>query len=384
MVTNHETHPLPQGCPLVAVIAAALIVVSTASAQGGPNTSAALPDAPSRAAEQEQAPKAGKGSISGLVLDANQGLVPGAAVTLETLPAGVAEDAASPANETVPPVENTSDSEGRFRFAGLPPGRYRFTITAPGLQTFVSSEITLREGQQHEAPNIALPVAATASDVTVRVTERELAEEQIQSEMKQRVLGIIPNFYMSFVWDAAPLETKQKFKMAVRARSDPFSFFAAGVAAGIQQARNSYPSFGQGAEGYAKRYGTTYATGTLSRFFGSAVYPSLFHQDPRYFYKGTGSVGQRTWYAFTRSFVARGDNGKWQPNYSHVMGSLTAGAISNAYYPGRERGVGLTFENAALGLVFTGVGNVVREFALRHITNNVAPYNNGQKPIPSK
>lgn len=384
MAGNRKCHPLLQGCPLVAVTAATLMVLSTARAQGGPSTSAALPDAPGRTTEQEQVPKVGRGSISGLVLDVNQGLVPGATVSLETLPPGISENAASPANETVPPVENTSDSEGRFRFSGLPPGRYRFTITAPGLQTFVSAEITLKEGQQHEAPNIALPVASAASEVTVRVTEHELAEEQIQSEMKQRVLGIIPNFYMSFVWDAAPLQTKQKFKMAVRARSDPFAFFAAGIAGGIQQARNTYPSFGQGAEGYAKRYATTYATGTLSRFFGSAVYPALFHQDPRYFYKGSGSVGQRAWYAFTRSFVARGDNGKWQPNYSHVMGSLSAGAVSNLYYPGRERGVRLTFENAALGLAFTGVGNVVREFALRHITSGVASYNQGQKPISTK
>ncbi len=189
---------------------------------------------------------------------------------------------------------------------------------------------------------------------------------------------------MSFVWDAAPLKTKQKVKMAVRARSDPFAFFAAGVAAGIQQGRNTYPSFGQGTEGYAKRYGSTLATGTLSRFFGSAVYPAVFHQDPRYFYKGSGGLGQRTWYAFTRSVVARGDNGKWQPNYSHILGSMTAGAISNLYYPGRERGVGLTFQNAALGIGFTGVGNVVREFALRHITHGVATYNQGQKPIPTK
>ena len=384
MAVIHERHPVPQGRPLVVALAAAFVVLCTAGAQSGPSAPAELPNAPGRTTEQEQAPKAGKGSISGLVLDANQGLVPGASVTLETLPSGVAEDAATPANEMVPPVKETSDSEGRFRFAGLPPGRYRYTITAPGLETFVSSEVTLKEGQQHEAPNIALPIASTSSEITVRVTERQLAEEQIQAEMKQRVLGIIPNFYMSFVWDAAPLETKQKFKMAVRARSDPFSFFAAGIGAGIQQARNSYPSFGQGAQGYAKRYGGVYATGTLSRFFGSAVYPSLFHQDPRYFYKGSGSVGQRAWYAFTRSFVARGDNGKWQPNYSHVMGSLSAGAISNLYYPGKERGVRLTFENAALGLAFTGVGNVVREFALRHITHGVAPYNQGQKPIPSK
>lgn len=362
---------------------ASLVAFSTAGAQGGgPAVASMLPDSPgySMAAQAQ----AGKGSISGLVLDVNQGLVPGAKVSLETMPAGVAEDDATPENEPIPPVEVTSDAEGRFLFPNLPAGRYRFVITAPGLETFVSSEITLKDGQQHEAPQIALPVAATSTEVTVRVTERQLAEEQVDAELHQRVLGIIPNFYTSFVWDAAPMVAKQKFKMAVRARSDPFSFVAAGIAAGIQQGRNTYPSFGDDALGYGKRYAGVYVTGTLSRFLGSAVYPSLFHQDPRYFYKGAGSVRQRAWYAMTRSVVSRGDNGKWQPNYSHILGGMSAGAISNLYYPGKERGVRLTFENAALGLLFTGFGNVVREFALRRVTHGVPAYNQGQKPVPKK
>lgn len=327
-----------------------------------------------QAAQQMPAIQLHTAAIFGEVLDVNQGIVPGAKVTLQT--AGVTGDqGASPAREVI------SDAEGRFRFSELPAGKYTFTISSAGLETFVSAEITLRDGQQHEAPKIALPIATATNDVTVRVTQRELAEEQINAEMKQRVFGIVPNFYSSYVWDAAPLEPKQKFKMALRARTDPFTFIATGIAAGIQQARNTYPSYGQGAEGYAKRYGAAFATGSLSRFLGSAVYPALFHQDPRYFYKGSGSVGNRAWYAMTRSVVARGDNGKWQANYSHILGGLTAGAVSNLYYPDKERGVRLTFENAALGIGFTALGNLVREFGLRHVTHGVAVYNNGQKPI---
>ena len=342
-----------------------------------------LENAPSaiylRSLEQaaQQSAQLHTGSIYGEVLDVNQGIVPGAKVTLQI--------ARESNDQSLPPErEVTSDSEGRFRFSDLPAGKYTFTISSAGLETFVSSEISLRDGQQHEAPKIALPIASATSDVTVKVTQRELADEQIKAEMGQRVLGILPNFYSSYVWDAAPLAPKQKFKMAVRSRSDPFVFVATGIAAGIQQARNTHSSFGQGAEGYAKRYGAAFATGTLSRFLGSAVYPAVFHQDPRYFYKGSGGFANRAWYAMTRSVVARGDNGKWQPNYSHILGGMTAGAISNLYYPDKERGAGLTFENAALGIGFTALGNLVREFGLRHITHGVPSFNNGQKPITDK
>ncbi|MGI4852959.1 MAG: carboxypeptidase-like regulatory domain-containing protein [Janthinobacterium lividum] len=342
-----------------------------------------LENAPSamllRSLEQgaQQSTQVRTAAIYGEVLDVNQGIVPGAKVILQT-PRELSDPSLPPEREVL------SDSEGRFRFSDLPAGKYTFTISSAGLETFVSLEITLRDGQQHEAPKIALPIASTTSDVTVKVTQRELADEQIKAEMGQRVLGILPNFYSSYVWDAAPLETKQKFKMAVRSRSDPFVFVATGIVAGIQQARNTHKEFGQGAEGYAKRYGATFATGTLSRFLGSAVYPSLFHQDPRYFYKGSGSFGNRSWYAMTRSVVARGDNGKWQPNYSHILGGMTAGAISNLYYSEKERGARLTFENAALGIGFTALANLVREFGLRRITHGVPSFNNGQKAITDK
>lgn len=331
-----------------------------------------MPDSPGHARLIEQSALQAvssnpAGSINGVVLDVNQDMVPGAKVTLQSLDDSGREE------------EVIADSEGRFRFTQLPAGKYTFTITSAGLQTFVSSEISLKEGQQQEASKIALPIASASTEITVQVTERELAEEQIRAEMKQRVFGIIPNFYSSYIWDAAPLEPKQKFKMAVRARTDPVIFIATGVVAGIEQSRNQYPSYGRGPEGYAKRYGAAFTTGTLSRFFGSAVYPALFHQDPRYFYKGSGSKGSRAWYAMTRSVVARGDNGKSQPNYSHILGGMTAGAISNLYHAEDERGARLTFENAGLGIGFTAAGNLVREFVLRKITHDVPEFEQGQK-----
>jgi hypothetical protein len=373
-------------CILLALLA------FTASAHGQilSMSVASLPDSPgftrlpAESGQSSSVQQKGTASIFGVVLDVNQGIVPGAKVTLDEVSAPTSGSTPSAPQGAVDQREVIADSEGRFRFADLPAGKYTFTISSVGLETFVSSEFSIKEGQQHEIPKIALPIASTSTTVNVRVTQRELAEDQIQAEMKQRVFGILPNFYSSYVWDAAPLETKQKFKMAVRARSDPFIFIATGVVAGIQQARNSSPSYGQGAQGYAKRYGAAFATGTLSRFFGSAVYPTIFHQDPRYFYKGSGSFSNRAWYAMTRSVVARGDNGKWQPNYSHILGGMTAGAISNLYHPGRERGAALTFENAGLGIGFTAAGNLVREFVLRGITHGVAEFNQGEKPIEGK
>jgi hypothetical protein len=212
----------------------------------------------------------------------------------------------------------------------------------------------------------------------VRVTERELAEEQIKAETKQRVLGIIPNYYSSHIWNASPLVPKQKLELAVRSRSDPVASLTTGVVAGVEQARGRYPAYGDGPEGYAKRYGAAYATSTISRFLGSAVFPSIFHQDPRYFYKGSGSVPSRAWYAMTRSVVARGDNGKWQPGYSHILGSLSAGAISNLYHPGSDRGASLTFENALIGIGSAAAGNLVREFVLRKIVHGVPDFDTGR------
>ena len=101
----------------------------------------------------------------------------------------------------------------------------------------------------------------------------------------------------------------------------------------------------------AKRYGAGYADIVTGTFIGSAILPSLLKQDPRYFYKGTGSTRSRILYAIANSVICKGDNGRWQANYSSILGSLAAGGISNLYYPAQDRnGAGLTFENALSAL----------------------------------
>lgn len=218
-----------------------------------------------------------------------------------------------------------------------------------------------------------MTVATEITEVQVGVSRAEVAEQQLKDEEKQRVIGFIPNFYVSYVPNAVPLTSKQKFRLAWKTTVDPVSFGLIGVVAGIQQGQNYFKGYGQGAEGYGKRYGASYADFVSGAFIGSALLPSLLKQDPRYFYKGVGGTRSRILYALANSVICKGDNGHWQANYSNMLGSLAAGGISNLYYPAEDRnGVGLTFESAAIGIGATAAANVIQEFLIRKLTPNVS------------
>ena len=218
-------------------------------------------------------------------------------------------------------------------------------------------------------PEIALSIAAASTEVQVRVTNYELAEEQIKVQEMQRVLGVIPNFYVSYQQDALPLRPKQKFELAWKTSVDPVTFAASGAFAGVEQAQNAYHGYGQGAQGYAKRYGASYADAFVGIMVGGAILPSLLKQDPRYFYKGTGSVRSRILYALANAVICKGDNGHWQVDYSGILGGLASGGISNLYYPASSRnGAWLTFENTFIGIGGSGIGNIFQEFVVRKLT----------------
>jgi hypothetical protein len=205
--------------------------------------------------------------------------------------------------------------------------------------------------------------------VQVRVTNYELAEEQIKVEETQRVLGVIPNFYVAYQQDALPLSPKQKFELAWKTNVDPVTFAASGGFAGVQQAENGFSGYGQGAHGYAKRFGASYGDTVIGTMIGGYILPSLLKQDPRYFYKGTGSTGSRILYALANAVICKGDNGRWQPAYSGILGSLAAGGISNLYYPASSRnGAWLTFENTFIGTGGSAVANLFQEFLVRKLT----------------
>lgn len=268
--------------------------------------------------------------------------------------------------------EALSDDDGQFTFAGVPPGPFRLTLTADGFAAQESSG-TVQSGESAVLPPFTLALATEVTQVHVGVTTIEIAQEQLKEQEQQRVLGVLPNFYVTYVPNAAPLTPRQKFGLALRSTVDPVSFGVNGAVAGIQQAANSFSGYGQGADGYAKRYGASYADFAVSSFIGGALLPSLLKQDPRYFYKGTGTRRSRILYAIANSVICKGDNGHWQANYSGILGSLAAGGISNLYYPAGDRnGAAVAFENTAIGIGATAGANLLQEFLIRKLTPNLS------------
>jgi hypothetical protein len=193
--------------------------------------------------------------------------------------------------------------------------------------------------------------------------EQPLTSDQVlKQEEHQRALGVVPMFGMTSVRNAPPLSTKQKAELMARTMYDPFTFVAAGLTAGVGQATNSFAPYGQGAEGYAKRYGAALADGADSNLFSNFVYPVIFKQDPRYFRVGEGPLKPRIYSAIRQEFVARKDSGGHTFSYENVLGAFTAGTISNLYYPSTDRGVGLTISRASIALGYGCLGNVFLEF----------------------
>ena len=315
---------------------------------------AALPDAPQPA-----------GSLSGTVIDTNRNVLQGARVTL-----------ADPSGSVIRTVD--SGSNGEFAFTGVPPGVYRLTVTAPGMSTFTSTQIPLHAGEVRIVPPVTLSVSGGTTSVTVSGNKEELAEEQVRIAVQQRIGGVIPNFYSTYDWNAPPMEAKQKFKLSIRSIIDPVSFLTVAGIAGAEQYKDVFPAYGGGIEGYGKRYGAALANHVSGNLLGRAVYPSIFHQDPRYFYKGKGSIRSRALYAISAAVIARGDDGRWKPNYSRVLGNFSAAAISNLYYPASDRGGSLVVFNGLAGTGADAVGNLIREFVLKRITSHVPKGANGQ------
>jgi hypothetical protein len=270
--------------------------------------------------------------------------------------------------QPVAPSQQVVADDGQFSFAAVAPGPFELTITAPGLATETLAGV-LQSGENYVAPQITLRVATAFTTVRVEPPRVEIAEEQIKEQEKQRVLAVMPNFYVSYIPDAVPLTSKQKFELAWKVVVDPFTLGLNAVIAGAEQAQNQFAGFGQGAQGYGKRFGAGYANIVSGTFIGGAILPSILKQDPRYFYKGTGSKRSRLLYALANSVMCKGDNRRWQPNYSGIAGSLAAGGLSNLYYPKNDRyRVGLVFENTGLGIGETAILEVLQEFFIRKIT----------------
>lgn len=270
---------------------------------------------------------------------------------------------------------------GEFTFERLAPGSYVVTVEAAGFAPSKTQPFSVATRELHSLPPIALSIARVTTEVVVRPTE-EIAAEQMKAEEKQRLIGVFPNFYVSYVPDAAPLTSRQKLSLATRDTLDWTTFVGVSAGAGIQQATNGFKGYGQGAEGYGKRWGALFADGRISDFLSHYAFASAFHQDPRYFYQGTGTKKSRILHALSNAFVARSDRGKMMPNYAYLLGDLTAGAISNAYYPSSNRGGGLVFTNAALGIAGRAFQGLAQEFIARRFTKNAPPPSPAATPVP--
>jgi hypothetical protein len=295
------------------------------------------------------------GSVSGTVVDPTGDFVVSARIRLTQ--AGKKEA-----------IETGPDSDGHFVFSNVAPGPFQVAISAEG---FASQAVpgVLHPGETLVLPPISMAIAVATTEVRVSVTNYELAEEQVKIEETQRVLGVIPNFFVTYQQDTLALRPKQKFELAWKTSVDPVTFAAAGAFAGVEQAQNTYSGYGQGGEGFAKRYAASYGDAFIGIMVGGAILPSLFKQDPRYFYKGSGSKLSRAEYAIANAVICKGDNGRWQLDYSGILGSLAAGGISNIYYPAKNRnGFGLTLQNTAIGIGSSAVGNLFQEFLVRKLT----------------
>ena len=193
--------------------------------------------------------------------------------------------------------------------------------------------------------------------------QREEAAREVKEEEKQRIGGVVPDFNVVMNGHAVPLSPGQKFNIAFHSMIDPYTIGLAVLGGGYGEITDDHTGYGHGPAGYFKRFGAAYADNIDGTFIGNAVLPSVLHQDPRYYRKGTGSIKSRIVYSALTTFICHGDNGKRQFNTSNVLGNFIAGGISNAYYPADERGIALTIENATTVTLEGTVGAQLLEFS---------------------
>jgi len=298
--------------------------------------------------------------MMGTVMDGGGDVVPNAAVVLE----GPSPDDSRRA---------VTLDNGFFKIVDAKPGiPYHVIVNALGFATWTSSEIILEPGQSFIVTDITLRIATVQTTVSA-VAPEELAAQQVKVEEKQRVLGgILPNFYAVYDRNPVPLTPKLKFQLAVKSLTDPATIVGFGFNAAIYQ-MSGYPGYREGTAGYAERLGATFAGGYTNILVGNAILPSLLHQDPRYFYQGTGTKKSRLLHALSTPFITRGDNGRQEINFSNIGGDLASGAIANAYYPSKDRGGWRVISSALIGTGGRMVEGVAQEFLFhRHPSRSLS------------
>ena len=321
--------------PCIAPLAAMLFALAPLHGQS-------LPDAPSATCPA---------SVSGSVVDSDGDEIPFAKVS-------ITRSTADPLAET---HAMTVGEDGLFTLPGTAAGPCILRVAAEG---FLAQSIPVT------SPHLIVKlVESDTADVTVTASQEAIAEAQIHLEEHQMIAGFVPNFYVAYDFHAAPLNKRQKFQLANKTLINPFTNLLNAAFAGIEYADNALPGYGTGPSGYFKRFGQQTADTAIATELSGALLPILFHQDPRYFYMGKGTIKHRALYALSTAVIARGDSGKWQPAYAAITGDFAAGAISNLYYPKSSRSDGtVTLYNGLISTGLDGVGNLIQEFVFKHFT----------------
>jgi len=194
-------------------------------------------------------------------------------------------------------------------------------------------------------------------------TKHQKAEEEVREQEHQRMAGIVPSFNVTYHSDAVSLSPAEKFRLEYRAAIDPYTFSIAAIVAGLGEAEDSNTGFGWGPGGFAKRAAAAYGDNVIGNTLGNALLPSILHQDPRYYRLGHGSIHHRFFYAVATTFICKHDNtGKWEPNYSNVLGNIIAGEISNLYYPDGNSNFGQAIGNGLTVTIEGTFGATLQEF----------------------
>ena len=243
---------------------------------------------------------------------------------------------------------------------------------------FAGMLTSLANAQQTASPSKADPATQTSAPTTK--SEEEKDEEK--KEQSQRALKLLPMFGVTSRQNAPPLTPGEKFHLFAKSAFDPVTVGVVGLQAGISQGENEFPGYGQGAQGYGKRFGASLADEVSSGFWSNYFYPVLLKEDPRYFRLAEGGLKQRLFYSARQEFVCHTDNGGRSFNFSNVLGAFTAGGISNLYYPGNtrvrtipattttpavpvyenDRGFVLTMSRTAIALAYGAMGGLFSEF----------------------
>jgi len=326
---------LAQASPVLPIAAPTLLLTKAASTKTSPPASAV---------------------VNGTVTDSTGALIPGARVEIDSL---------TPQDSRTVQAGN----DGTFQLTALKPGvTYVVHVGTEGAAPWTSDPIILQPEQIVTLNNIRLKLGTTDS-ITVVASRSDVATAQVQLETQQRVFGVLPNFYT--VYDGAhtvPLTAKLKFQLATRTAFNPVTIAGVAFMAGVKQASRT-PNYQLGAKGYGERFGSTAATGISDIMIGGAVLPSLLHQDPRYFYQGTGSTRSRLLHALSAAVVAHGDNGRSQFNASSIGGDLAASGLQMAYYPQSNRSVSVVFGQFAVATAERTLNSVLQEFLFPRLTS---------------